>query len=160
MIVPADEMLFDCEDVLDRLLPCIRQILDYLRAQGRHPDTSLLAPTELFRATGLYFTGDEINRLLEAFNGEPLADQVRAGSYGMPVRSSPSYAHGSQPSRTGGQEAAAAQNREARGQSRPGQRQAEASVAVVPVSGRRVVRVVDRRLPRRLTLALVRRRFS
>ena len=84
MIVPADEMLFDCEDVLDRLLPCIRQILDYLRAQGRHPDTSLLAPTELFRATGLYFTGDEINRLLEAFNGEPLADQVRAGSYGMP----------------------------------------------------------------------------
>jgi hypothetical protein len=72
LMPPDDNAIAACEDVLDRLVPRLNGILEYLRGQGRHPDTSLLAPPELFIATGLYFTGDELNRLLHAFNADAL----------------------------------------------------------------------------------------
>ena len=71
--MPSAEALASCEDVLDRLVPCIRAILEYLRSQGRHPDTSLLAPAELLRATGRYFTDADVERLVQAFNGAKIA---------------------------------------------------------------------------------------
>ena len=51
--MPSAEQIAGCDDVLTRLVPAIGQILEFLRKQMRHPDTSWLAPTELFTATNL-----------------------------------------------------------------------------------------------------------
>ena len=91
--MPTKDALASCDDVLLRLQPCIRSILEYLRAQGRHPDTSMIGPHELFRATGCYFTGEEINRLLQAFNSDPMTpEDAAAAGAGQPlgVQASPS----------------------------------------------------------------------
>ena len=59
--MPTADEIARCDDVLNRLVPAIGQILEFLRKQTRHPDTSWLAPTELFTATNLYLC---VNRIV------------------------------------------------------------------------------------------------
>ena len=78
MPFPTADQVASCNDVLERLVPVIDRLLAYLRSQNRHPDTSWLEPTEIFQATDLYFTGDELNRLLDVFQPPEL------GGYSAP----------------------------------------------------------------------------